>query len=53
MEFFAKFTDFIFAIVGYIQALVKYIRARNDGDNNAQAPEFPNLFGEPAADEGE
>ena len=55
MEFFSKFTDFIFAIVNYIQSLVKYIRAKNDGDNNAVAPEFPDLFGggEPAAEQGE
>ena len=40
MDYITKFTEFIFTIVEYIQALVAYIRAKNDGNQNAQPPEF-------------
>ena len=40
MDYITKFTDFIFTIVQYIQDLVAYIRARNDGKENVEQPTF-------------
>ena len=34
------FVNFIMGIIKYITDLVAYFRAKNDGDENAVAPEF-------------
>ncbi len=41
-DFFGKFVAFIMAMVKYIQDLVGYFRAKNDGLNPEQ-PEFPSV----------
>lgn len=39
---FGKFVEFIMAMIKYIQDLVGYFRAKNDGKDSEQ-PEFPSI----------
>lgn len=41
MDYINKFVNFIMAFIGYIQELIKYIRAKNDGNDNAEPPTIP------------
>ena len=41
MDYLTKFVNIIMAFIKYVQDLVAYIRAKNDGNENAQQPEFP------------
>lgn len=43
MDFLTNFVNWIKAIVQYIQDLVAYFRAKNDGDEDATAPTFPSF----------
>lgn len=43
MEFLNKFVAFIMAFVGYIQELVTYIRAKNDGNETIEPPTIPSF----------
>lgn len=43
MEYLTGFVKFIMDFIGYIQDLVNYIRAKNDGNNNAEPPTPPEI----------
>lgn len=40
MDFVTSFVDFIMNLIGYIQAIVKYYRDKNDG-KETEMPAFP------------
>ena len=40
MEFVTNIVNFIMGLVGYITDLIDYIRAKNDGDEDAEMPVF-------------